>query len=77
LGLREFDSLGDAIAHEFTARGPTDLLLLGLRLACSGRLLEAAASGLGVFAASAGVGVSAVPPTTTVATMPAHKAVAK
>ena len=33
----EFDSLGDAIAHEFAARGPTEFLLLGLRLARSGR----------------------------------------
>ena len=37
-GWREFDGLGDAIAHEFAARGPPDLLLLGLRLARSGRL---------------------------------------
>src|SRR5512132_60411 len=39
LSLREFDSLGDAIAYEFAAGGPTNLLLLGFRLACSGRLL--------------------------------------
>ena len=77
LGRREFDGLCNAIAHEFAARGPTDLVLLGLRLACSGRLFRAAASGLGIFAASAEVGVSAVPPTTTVATMLANKAVTK
>ena len=35
---REFDSLCDAITHELPARWPPDLLLLGLRLARSGRL---------------------------------------
>jgi hypothetical protein len=38
-GRREFDSPCDAIAHEFTARRPTDLLLLGLRLAKRSPLL--------------------------------------
>src|SRR5262245_42539304 len=38
LGWREFDSPGDAIAHEFAACGPPDLFLLGLRPARSPRL---------------------------------------